>query len=716
MAGKKMQKSSPRLKVGIGISISRNSSIASERAVKRAISLNPEPELAIVFASGKHDQKTVLETVGKMLEGVLITGCSTFAELTNAGCTFDSVVVTLFSSNSLEFNLYTAPCGDSPESAGSHIASQILQDHPHVDLLKNPLTALMFSYEGHFSGISYLKGIEKSLNFKLPISGGGSLNRHDLPPEKEFFCGYQYFNHELKEKNANLLLLKSLNPDLLSYSYAFKSTWSPVARPVKCTKADGAKVFEIDGKPLRNYYQEIFGPDILHDPDALSKYTFIVTMPSSHGELKLVRTPGAIDEADGSATFFPNVDMQDLTMQLVQISRKELIDGAKEAALNASAALHGLTPKIVFAFSCQLRNKYLHTMASREVEEIQKVFGANVPLVGFYAGGEYSPLHSNYADNISEQSDFVACNQLSTSISLLVIGEKCDSQEASLDYCSLLKNWIEEDKLEMHSVECEKIYLANLKKKLKESEEMLITTETTLKHLNSQHFNLAGELERKNVQLQEMINQNNKLQKIIEQYTPKTVWEKAHKSVALGLYRIPDEEVKYAIMFMDIKGFTSYAEKNSPVDVIRELNRIYQPATQIIYANNGDIDKFIGDCIFALFNHTEDAVKCALEVQAEMKTLQAEGLPFALRIGLNRGRVIRGNVGGHKRRDNTLIGDAVNFAQRLESNCTPGNILLSQEAFEDISPLLHLQECIEKREIQVKGKQNLFTVYEIVCS
>lgn len=56
------------------------------------------------------------------------------------------------------------------------------------------------------------------------------------------------------------------------------------------------------------------------------------------------------------------------------------------------------------------------------------------------------------------------------------------------------------------------------------------------------------------------------------------------------------------MMFTDLKGFTSYAEQNPPKDVIRELNRICEPATQIIYENNGDIDKLIGDCIFATFN------------------------------------------------------------------------------------------------------------------
>ncbi len=512
----------------------------------------------------------------------------------------------------------------------------------------------------------------------------------------------------------NLLALRAKQPEAVRFAYAFESSWSPVARPVTCTRADGPYVFELDGMRLDDYYKKIFGPDIFTDPDNLAKYTFIATIETPQGPRQVIRTPGPIDPHDGSSLFYPQVAMQGLTLQLVQISRSELLHGVGSAARRLVGALRDFKPAVVFMFSCHMRKHYLQTMVEQEIAAIRRELGDAVPVVGYYAGGEYSPLFSDYDTAARTEVAFGACTNLSTSISLFAIGTPAATGAAeACNYRVLLEEQLAEDRRDQATPISQVQTVQKLQDRLAIAERDVVTTENTLKLLNTQHFRLAEELEDKNRQLSEAISKNQRLQKLLKQYTPHKVWERAKKSVEQGFFRIPDEEAHYAIMFMDVKGFTSFAENHTPIEVVRELNRIFEHAVNIIHENHGDIDKFIGDCIFAVFDDAAAAFRSARAIQEEMRALAAEGAPFSVRIGINQGRVIRCNVGGSFRRDNTLIGDAVNFAQRLESNCTPGRILLSKDAFAGIGGELEPTDKVEVKQITVKGKKALFEVHEV---
>ncbi|MBF0547768.1 MAG: FIST C-terminal domain-containing protein [Candidatus Riflebacteria bacterium] len=700
------------MEIGLGISVVGDTKTAAERAVKRALAGNLSPEIAILFSSAKYNQDELLKTVSEAIPGVKIFGGSTAGEISNAGFMGESIMIILLSSNEIQFFPYFSLLGENPFEAGKDVGQQILQANPGLENEPGPISGLIMTDEKHFQGINYLKGIRKSLGFNLPISGGGSLNDRKPIGTDSFFSGYQYVNGNASQKALELLLIKGRSSEAAKFSYAFESSWSPVARPVKCTKAEGSKVFEVDNMRFDDYYKKIFGKDIFDGNTNLIKYSFITIKETPEGPKYLVRTPEKINHEDGSCNFFPAVEMQGATIQLVLISRCELIKGVAAAARKALDALQGFKPSMVFLFSCHFRKICLQSLVELEIEEVKKVFGDSVPIVGFYAGGEYGPLFSDYESIRSTDIEFGSSCQFSVSISIFAIGEK-ELSSKIVNYTSLLKNQIIEDKQDLslpHNMEKER---KRLEEELKEAEENVIITENSLKLLNRQHFNLVEEFEEKNRILTELISKNQKLQKILKQYTPRKVWEKSLKSAEMGFFRIPDEEDNYSILFLDVKGFTSFAENHTPKEVIRELNRIFEHAVNIIYENKGDVDKFIGDSIFALFETPKDAFRSAREIQEELKTLQAEDFPFTVRIGINHGRVIRGNVGGTSRRENTLIGDAVNLAQRLESNCTPGKILLSQSAYAEIGEELLPSDKIESRSITVKGKKDPLTVYEI---
>ncbi|MBN2651069.1 MAG: adenylate/guanylate cyclase domain-containing protein [Spirochaetales bacterium] len=170
---------------------------------------------------------------------------------------------------------------------------------------------------------------------------------------------------------------------------------------------------------------------------------------------------------------------------------------------------------------------------------------------------------------------------------------------------------------------------------------------------------------------------------LVKAYIPKTIWEIALDCAHRQKMYIPEEETEKTIVFGDIIGFTKMTQHMDPKNVIETLNEAYDIVTEIIYKYEGDIDKFVGDAFIGIFDSALDAVKSSIEIQIRISELNdkraKENLcPILFRIGINTGSVIRGNVGGHQRYDNTLIGDAVNTASRLEHIAPVGDIVISE--------------------------------------
>ncbi len=160
----------------------------------------------------------------------------------------------------------------------------------------------------------------------------------------------------------------------------------------------------------------------------------------------------------------------------------------------------------------------------------------------------------------------------------------------------------------------------------------------------------------------------------------------------LGGVRAEEREV--AVLFSDLKGFTSLATGMQPRAVIDLLNAYFDRMCPLITAEGGDIDKFIGDAIMAVFDHPRGAdpgadaaaehpavraVRAAMAMQAAMDDFNTgRRQPLIMRIGVNTGPVVRGDLGSRfVRRDYTVVGDTVNRAQRYESTCPPGHVLIS---------------------------------------
>jgi len=184
------------------------------------------------------------------------------------------------------------------------------------------------------------------------------------------------------------------------------------------------------------------------------------------------------------------------------------------------------------------------------------------------------------------------------------------------------------------------------------------------------------------------------------------------------------EEVEVTVLFSDIRGFSTLAEQLSAREVAGILARHLSAMAGVVLEYGGTIDKFAGDGVMAIFgapdpvpDHAALALRCALAMQAKQRQLNwetwTEGLPqLGIGIGVNTGTVIAGTVGGAGRLEYTVLGDAVNLAQRLQAEAGANEILATAATVQAAAGIP--AESIGSR--QVKGRKEPVETFRITIS
>ncbi len=183
-----------------------------------------------------------------------------------------------------------------------------------------------------------------------------------------------------------------------------------------------------------------------------------------------------------------------------------------------------------------------------------------------------------------------------------------------------------------------------------------------------------------------------------------------------------DPEVReVSVLFADISGFTRLSEKMSPSAVAVLLNGYLSRMTDVIFKYEGTLDKYMGDGIMAVFgapldmdDHAERSIRTALEMQeqlAEWNAERPEGPELRIRIGINSGKAVAGEIGSVNKMEYTVLGDTVNTASRLESAVAkPGSVVVGKQTREAVGDTF---DCEELGSFSLKGKENKVEAFKV---
>lgn len=219
-----------------------------------------------------------------------------------------------------------------------------------------------------------------------------------------------------------------------------------------------------------------------------------------------------------------------------------------------------------------------------------------------------------------------------------------------------------------------------------------------------------------NIRLNESIQEEIKFRNNLERYHSPDVIDMIMKDPA-SLFNVTERDV--TILFSDIKGFTSLSERLTAKEIAEILNEYFDHMSDAIFANKGTLDKFIGDAIMAVFgapftygNDALNAVQAALDMlrlHKELMDSKPGDMRFGIRIGINTGKVVAGNIGSKKRVDYTVLGDAVNIASRLESMADVNSVFIGESTYERVKDAFTFREVGHSK---LKGKEKSVLVYQ----
>lgn len=187
------------------------------------------------------------------------------------------------------------------------------------------------------------------------------------------------------------------------------------------------------------------------------------------------------------------------------------------------------------------------------------------------------------------------------------------------------------------------------------------------------------------------------------------------------------ERKELTVLFADIQGFTSFSEKLDPEDLTNFLNKFLTVMSRVIFEHRGTVDKYIGDAIMAIFgaplpsdDHALHGVRAALGMHRALREFRTEWesfLPdsFDLKLGLNTGPMVVGNMGSDIRFDYTVLGDNVNLAARLEALTRQYGVslIVSESTYRAVEGNGFLARELDR--VRVKGKDLPVTIYELLA-
>jgi hypothetical protein len=358
------------LKIATGHSEDPDTVIATRDALDMALAHldGLTPKGALVFAGIDTDLRAMVDTIRTRFPAIELSGCTTDGELSEPeGFLEDSVVITLIASDLVDVTvgMGVGAAGDPDKATAQAVAMARGKTE------RDPALCIA-TPEGIGTNIHHiLDGLRAALGADFPIVGGAAGD------QLRFTRTSQICNDEIVSDAVVVMLLSGP----VIYSCGVATGYTPLGQRHVVSRADGAVIHEIGGKPAVELYDDyvqshsIFFPLAVHSPE--------------RGGIVL-STPQHFDRETGSIHLVNPIPAES-EVQIATASRDEIIAAAREAGRQAVSSYPGTTPEAALVFSCAGRRAALGTRTNEEYTSLTEIIGQRIPTAGFYTYGEICP-------------------------------------------------------------------------------------------------------------------------------------------------------------------------------------------------------------------------------------------------------------------------------------------------------------------------------------
>jgi hypothetical protein len=337
------------------------------------------PQAGLLFTGIDHNHSLILNRINEKYPGIELIGCTTDGELSSVhGVADDSISLTLFSTEEIVFKAGIAErISKDPVTKVKRQVEAIKSgmDQEPVLCIVTPSAVHMEGQEIKFQNMdNVLEGLKQGLGVTFPIFGGVASN----PNWQE---DYQFYNQNVFTDAVPFLLFSGP----LLFSHGVKSGWMPIGEKTTVTHVEKNIVFSIGNQSALDFYKHYLG-----DFDFMGVIEYPLAIFEEDEESFYLRAPVLFDAEKGSVSFQVSIP-EGTAVQLTHATRDKTIEAVKDSVNAAVIQYPGSKPSIALCFTCMARKMVLGTRVQEEYQILKTNF-PDLPVSGFYTGGEIGPL------------------------------------------------------------------------------------------------------------------------------------------------------------------------------------------------------------------------------------------------------------------------------------------------------------------------------------
>ena len=335
--------------------------------------LGRAPDACWLFCSPGEGLDDLLQGVNDTIDTDNLVGCTTDGEISSAGFSSSSAVLGGIVSDQIDFHIASITgLGTHSEENARRLGEMLPRTTQYAQVFSDGLTG---------NGSAILRGLNSSLEGDIPIAGGGAGDAG------RFLKTWQFHGRRLLSDSAVCIGFSGN----FTVGTGVKSGWAPVGLDKRVTRAQGNVVYELDGRPALEVYKRFLGKHADKLPAVGVEYPFGLMDESGNvgeSDYFLLRAPMTTIPEEGAISFAGEVP-EGSVVRLTCGDHGSILHGSRQAAQLALEDMGDVTPAMVFFYSCTARRIVLGMRTPLELEQIRHVFGADVPILGFYTYGEY---------------------------------------------------------------------------------------------------------------------------------------------------------------------------------------------------------------------------------------------------------------------------------------------------------------------------------------